>query len=351
MKKIIFAIFSIVSSISLAQTINQNQQNVNINFDNLPVIEKPVYITKYRTVYVDRPQPKRIAKRLEKPVLLLGYLWVYPYDLGEFTRNPAGVINNINAQIPYGRNTWRVPDPDELAVMEANANQVGLGDDIYMDTSHRNGIVRLVSTGPTHSEMVAQEQAKRLKEEQERKEAYDREYRETHDDGININGKIWATRNCDTKYYYNSGTRMIFADKPSSAGGWFEIPDSKYNKSTQHLPSLPKGWRLPTRKEFEELFSNVLGHYDLENSCWMYSTNLILPAAGFKLDTSGIGGYVSHQGENWGNYLCSDGEFLFDVDKKSCHSNEWHHIHESGVHWYYKVRLIKESTIKNKYFE
>lgn len=45
--------------------IQQNQQNVNIN---LPVIEKPVYVERYRTVYINKP---RVARRLEEPVQLL----------------------------------------------------------------------------------------------------------------------------------------------------------------------------------------------------------------------------------------------------------------------------------------
>lgn len=119
-------------------TVNQQSQQVNIN---VPVIEKPVYIERYRTVYVEKP---RVAKKLDKPVQLLGYLWVYPEDLGNFKQVPAGVIKSINAQKPYGRSNWRIPTPDELAVMEANAEKIGLGDDIYLATDHRNGVLRLV---------------------------------------------------------------------------------------------------------------------------------------------------------------------------------------------------------------
>ena len=128
----------LVSSNIVAQNINQNQQNININFSNLPVIEKPVYITKYRTVYIDKPQPKRIARKLPQPVQLLGYLWIFPYDIGNFKTPPVDVINNINKQILYGRNNWRIPTPSELSVMEANADKIGLGDDMYLATDHRN---------------------------------------------------------------------------------------------------------------------------------------------------------------------------------------------------------------------
>ena len=121
-------------------SINQQQQNININ---VPVIEKPVYIERYRTVYVNKP---RVARKLDKPVLLLGYLWVYPEDLGNFRQVPVSVINSVNAQKPYGRDNWRIPTPDELAVLEANADRIGLGDDIYLATDHCNGVLRMVST-------------------------------------------------------------------------------------------------------------------------------------------------------------------------------------------------------------
>lgn len=136
--------------------IQQNQQNININ---LPVIEKKVYIERYRTVYVDRPQPKRIAKKLSAPVLLHGFLWVYPEDIGNFKRQADAleIIRNINNQTPYGRNNWRIPTPGELAVLEANAEKIGLGDDIYLATDHANGVLRMVSTGKS----VAEQQAER----------------------------------------------------------------------------------------------------------------------------------------------------------------------------------------------
>ena len=79
MKKLISIIcFILIANMALAQNynVNQNQQNININ---VPVIEKPVYIEKYRTVYVEKP---RVAKQLSQPVVILGYLTVFPRDIG-----------------------------------------------------------------------------------------------------------------------------------------------------------------------------------------------------------------------------------------------------------------------------
>lgn len=152
MKKLLLLFSMTLSSVSIVSsqnvTVNQQSQQVNIN---VPVIEKPVYIEKYRTVYVNKP---RVAKKLDKPLLLLGYLWVYPEDLGNFSRVPSGVINSINAQRPYGRNTWRIPTPDELAILEANAEKVGLGDDIYLATDHCNGVLRLVAVDDSYNDCI-----------------------------------------------------------------------------------------------------------------------------------------------------------------------------------------------------
>ena len=140
------------------QSIQVNNQQVNIN---VPVIEKEVYIDRYRTVYVDRPQPARVAKRLNAPICLHNYLWVYIEDIGDFKdiKDAIEMVQNINMSAPYDR-IWRIPTPAELAVLEQNADVVGLGSGIYLATDHKNGILRMVSSGPTASELKAQEIAK-----------------------------------------------------------------------------------------------------------------------------------------------------------------------------------------------
>ena len=76
----------LMSGKSVAQNynanINQNQNTVIVN--NQPVIERVHYIEKYRTVYVNKPQPKRCARTLSAPVCLVGSIWVYIEDLGDF---------------------------------------------------------------------------------------------------------------------------------------------------------------------------------------------------------------------------------------------------------------------------
>lgn len=179
--KFICALLCISSSIvGYAQGYNVNQ-NVNNNtntviIQNQPVIEKQVYVERYRTVYVDRPQPKRVARRLSAPICLLDYLWVYPEDLGTYETGPTSIIAHINSQGRYGRNDWRVPTPDELRLMENYADKCGLGDDIYLATDHRNGILRLVSTGKTIEQQ--QKEAKEAERQRQIEEQRQRELRE-----------------------------------------------------------------------------------------------------------------------------------------------------------------------------
>lgn len=80
------------------------------------------------------------------PVLLNGYLWVYNEDLRYFNQHLEGIISRPNAQRRLGKDYWRIPTPDELCMMEDNADKLGMGSDIYMCTDYSNGTLRLVST-------------------------------------------------------------------------------------------------------------------------------------------------------------------------------------------------------------
>lgn len=193
---------------SQTYTVNQQSQQVNIN---VPVIEKPVYIERYRTVYVNKP---RKARKLSEPVLLLGYLWVYPEDLGSFKQVPTSVIKSVNAQRPYGRNNWRIPTPDELAVLEANAERIGLGDDIYQATDHCNGTLRLV--------------------------AIDGEYT----DCVKVGNTYWLKTNLGANNVCDAGSVVTYEDA---------------------VRFCPAGYRLPTRAEYEELLASGQASFEKIN--------------------------------------------------------------------------------------
>ena len=94
---IMVCLFSIIHA-QVNNNVNNNSNNIIIN--NQPVIEKVHYIEKYRTVYVDRPQPKRYARKLTSPICLLGSIWVYTEDLGDFRSlsDANEICNHLNTQ-------------------------------------------------------------------------------------------------------------------------------------------------------------------------------------------------------------------------------------------------------------
>lgn len=58
-------------------------------------------------------------------VILLGYLYVYPEDLGQLTYNEAMLIcGNINAAKSYGYNDWRLPTLEELKMIMNNKSKL-----------------------------------------------------------------------------------------------------------------------------------------------------------------------------------------------------------------------------------
>ena len=81
---------------------------------------------------------------------VLGYLHVYPEDLGKFKRIPINVIKEVNRQSLNGYNNWRLPTEEELSLMYANGEMLGLKGRNYMTRENQNDdkeyYVRLVHT-------------------------------------------------------------------------------------------------------------------------------------------------------------------------------------------------------------
>ena len=108
------------------------------------------------------------ANKRDKVDVVLGYLKVYPNELGIFPKKPTDVIEQINNQHLYDYDTWRIPTDEELALLRAN-NYLGSG--VYMSTSSSrvSGIVLLVTdakeTYTQRIEREAKEQAARLEAE------------------------------------------------------------------------------------------------------------------------------------------------------------------------------------------
>ncbi|MDR1348028.1 MAG: hypothetical protein LBJ63_06315 [Prevotellaceae bacterium] len=87
-------------------------------------------------------------------VTLLGYLHVFPEDLGNFTSVPNNIIDALNNDVSNGYNTWRLPTNEELSLIENNKSRVqGLTNSDYMTIeNNRAGRVRLVTNRETQQE-------------------------------------------------------------------------------------------------------------------------------------------------------------------------------------------------------
>ena len=120
MKKVFILIIVIVATVTLPGLSCYAQNTVIIQQNtNQPTQEKVI-----EKVYVPVPVEKNTVPT--EPVLLYGYLLVYPVDLGKFQNYPADVISSINAAGAFGRTNWRLPTSSELDVLKQNAKVINL---------------------------------------------------------------------------------------------------------------------------------------------------------------------------------------------------------------------------------
>lgn len=61
---------------------------------------------------------------------ILGYLCVFPNELGYYNEEPKGIIRSVNEQALYGYNTWRLPTKEELQLLKAHK---------YLQQTYENG--------------------------------------------------------------------------------------------------------------------------------------------------------------------------------------------------------------------
>ncbi len=166
----------------------------------LPQIDQTQYNATYRNQgnFSRTKQPEKTARKLPSSVTLNGYLTVYNEDIGYFLQHPIEVIEQLNAQKRFGRDNWRIPTPDELCIMEANATTLGLGSGIYMCTKHANGYLRPVSTDVDYSSVKK------------------------------IGNTYWTKANLGASNENDAGVPLSYQEA---------------------LDRAPKGYRLPTREE------------------------------------------------------------------------------------------------------
>ena len=105
-----------------------------------------------------------IRKRTEVEIVL-GYLKVYPNELGVFPNAPTTVIAQINRQHLYDYDSWRIPTTEELALLRANG-YVSDEDYITASKAKSSGIVLLVTD---ENETYTQKQTRLAQEAKLRK--------------------------------------------------------------------------------------------------------------------------------------------------------------------------------------
>lgn len=235
--------------------------------NKLPTIDKTQYIGKFRLkgAYSSTTLPEKKAKKMQQPIELLGYLLVYNEDIGYFNNHPDGLIANLNEQKKFGRDNWRIPTPDELCVMEDNADKLGMGSDIYMCTDYANGTLRLVSTEGDYHNL------------------------------IKVGNTYWMKTN-------------LGANTPEEAGSLVTYEDA--------VRFCPKGYRLPTKQELDELIVSGKACFGGDFGTNKNNAQLYFPYNGTH-ETMYIGISIGYYTEYYGSYWSSDGNYYMSFSKNS----------------------------------
>ena len=187
--------------------------------------------------------------------IVQGYLKIFPEELGVFDSYPMNVIMQINNQIKYGYNNWRIPTNEELSLIRANGY---LSNSEYMTTDNKHGIVLLVSDGKDYETL-----------QEDRQRAEQEELKHFVDLGL-PSGTLWKDENEDGGFYT------------------YEQAMAKFGSS------------LPTKEQFEELKSSCSWNWT-GNGYKVVGPNgdsIVLPAAGCRF-CGGSVGYVGSRVYYW----------------------------------------------------
>lgn len=185
------------------------------------------------------PASPSVRKRTTVEVVM-GYLKVFPTELGVFPSEPTSVIAQINNQHMHDYDTWRIPTAEELALLRANGY---LADVAYMSksTNSSSGVVLLVTDD---NETYSQKENRRKEEARLKQQIAE---------GKGANGVY------EVGFYY---------DVDGKQGVVFEVTtDGKHGKIvslTQTITTwenaktwcseLGRGWRSPTVKELQKIY-------------------------------------------------------------------------------------------------
>lgn len=192
-----------------------NAQNTNANTKDTTKTEK-------------KDEGPKIYRR-SSVYTLVGYLRIFPYELGAFDYPPTDIINRVNANEQYGYNTWRIPTNAEITIIKAN----GYADqkEKYMTQESKSGRVLLV-TDKEKADILRQRNAERQKREaaieaqkrQQREEQEKRKQEELLQQKVDSlsqltgfidlglpSGTLWSAQYEPCKYSFNMAM-MLYGD-------------------------------------------------------------------------------------------------------------------------------------------
>lgn len=216
-----------------------------------------------------------------KVEVIMGYLYVYPEDIGKFNSEPSNVINAINRQNLNGYGDWRLPTNEELSLMATEKAKLGMGSvDNYMSeensASSSNKIVRLVRIEDYY-------------------EGFLNDYPWV-DLGL-PSGTLWGKCNIGAKYYATE-CGDYYAWGETSTKEYYGSNNYTYSEKPKFLPANAdaatanwgSGWRMPTKQEWEELIRNCEWIWDDNYKGFLVlgknKKYIFLPAPGVPVSTS-----------------------------------------------------------------
>ena len=220
---------SILLAILLCLMCSMRAQNMNSNPKDTTKTEK-------------KEESPKIYKRYGV-LTLMGYLHIFPYELGAFDNEPIDMINRINANMQYEYNTWRIPTNDEITVIKAN----GYADqkDKYMTRENKKGRVLLVTD--KEKAAVLKHKADSIQRVKRREAEYE------HERKANAERRFWQHK-ADSLQQISG-----FVDLGLPSGTMWNA-QSEPNHYTFNMANMVYGNSLPTEEQLKEINDNCTWH-------------------------------------------------------------------------------------------